>query len=346
MKRGRKPYLPLAKRVGWFAEFPYEVWAIVITYLPETTDRMPDLGLMLRMMGTSKMMCSLFKDTVGVMLRESLAVTTLGHPRNYYCRAQDKLSMHVAIFYSGTRYRVDLVPYLTACMKDKRYHTAQHLTNCVSLLRLAVLEVAHLEPIMYVGLTNPLVYHYTPLHEPESNCYLHAVGYVSRLSDRVTPLTRMQDRAGRGYTLSVCLYREYIPSIYDSSARMSIETRERLLVTTRQSMELDRHEHRLEGDRITVSQHIRAALVDLFAVSGVTLKTQKLRGNHRFGDLILTSLSDGRQHHIYSEEARPFRESCFENQVGNDRITTFYLLHKFHARNWHTVCDSDRFRLS
>jgi len=348
MKRWRhQQSFRLAKRVEWFAEFPSDVWAIIIAaYLPETRDGVPDLALMLRMMGTSKVMCSLFKDTVVTMLRESLAVTTLSHPeRTHYRRATDKLSMQVAIFYSGIRHRIDLVPYLTACMNDKRYHTAQHLTNCVSLINLASLEAGYLTPVMYIGASNLLVYHYAPLHEADSKCYLHTMGYVSRQSDRVTPLTRMQNKVGRRYTLSVCLQREYIASIYDSSVAGIVQEKENLLAMTRRSIEFDRHEFKVEGDNIAVSHHIKAALVDLFTLSGVRLKTQALRGSHRFADLILTSSLDGRQHHIYSEEARAFRESCFVNYVRNDRIDTFYRLHKLHARNWSIVADTDRFKL-
>ena len=116
-----------------------------------------------------------------------------------------------------------------------------------------------------------------------------------------------------------------------------------LLRMTRDSLAFNNPVYRATDDNITATQCVKAALVDLFHTSGVTLHTQKIRADHLFTDLIVDI--KGRQHHIYSQEAKAVRARCFYNPGPREWAPVFYVLHKFHDRNWHTITNTDRFQV-
>jgi len=94
-----------------------------------------------------------------------------------------------------------------------------------------------------------------------------------------------------------------------------------------------------DGDKLAERSMIVAILTE-----EAPIETARVRSSDHFEDLIVKI--DGRQHYIYSEEARAFRERCFvENGLLVACGGKAYILDSLRERNWAIITKSQRYKV-
>ena len=322
MKR-RANRLRIARNVGWLAEFPSDIWGVIIGHLP-TDKEMPNLGLVLRLMGTSKGMYSVFKQHVLTLFAKVLAYNM--SPTNS-TKKSDYMYICIYRFFTAAKKEIDLNAYLTQCVTNPSYGTVEHLTNGLSLLHLAVCECRYLDPECN---TFREPYFRTPLAKPTRYGHLRNLYYFRPSAQKIVTVIRMNKEVStidHGGASSLQL------TYYDAC---------RLLEKKGDKTQLT--ELRRLGTMDTRSFVLRSMIVDVMnEEGGVPIKTHPPNHLVEFEDLIVTI--EGKQHYIYSEEAEPFVRNCFYSPLCVDEATKAFVFNSCHARNWAIVTESDRFKV-
>jgi len=196
MKRQR---LRIASSVGWLAEFPDDLWGVIISHLPESEEGVPDLGLMLRLMSVSKTMCDLLKPATIALCRDVLAYTSR---RKEMGKGRDRFFSCIVLLATATNPAGDLGLYIDHCINNKEYQTPEHLSNCLSLFHYAVEEAHYLRP--HTCVYGELTYAYTPLTKPTINHSLLDLLYYRPSTKKAVTLYRMYSEVGtvKHYTKS------------------------------------------------------------------------------------------------------------------------------------------------
>lgn len=324
MKR-RVNRLRIARNVGWLAEFPSDIWGVIIGYLP-TDKKMPDLGLILRLMGTSKGMFSIFKQPVLTLLAKVLAYNMA--PTNSM-KESDYIYLCIYRFFTAAKTEIDLNAYLTQCVTNACYGTVEHLTNCLSLLYLAVCECRYLDSDAVTDNFRER-YVYRPLRKPTKRDRLRRLCYFSPSTRKVVTVERMTKEVavialdGGAYALRLTYY---------ETCRLLKERDDKTeLVELQRLYDMD-----------ATSSAVRSMIIDIMNRAGMPIKTHLPHGGVEFEDLILTV--EGKQHYIFSKEAEPFVRHCFYSSLRVEDARKAFILDSFHVRNWAIVTQSDRFKI-
>ena len=340
MKRKNIPRtLTEASLVGWVAEFPDDIWTTIFSYLPAAENGRPNLGLLLRLMATSKRMCLLIKPCVLVLLENFLnfcayGLATRGCPDTYKCHGIYATFVYAIMFVQRTPPRVDLRQYIKDCPIDETNHTAQHLSNCVSLLNLAYLEgrylyVHHKQDEDYTGSCHG--YHrYQSIIGDDEGKELSCQGalgttlmYYNPVSKKVTPLWRMQ------YNVLGCNPSfAYLYNQLEESLKCFHE--EHKIASFRKLYPCDGRTKRIAAMKLLREM----CTVD---VSDITQRTE-------FKYLIVRI--NQKPYYIYEQGANDFRKHCFLQANGSVQCATkAAILDSFHKRNYSIVTETDRFKL-
>lgn len=338
MKRIR---LKKAVSVGWLAEFPLELWAIIIGYLP-TPDLIPNLPLMLTLMGTSKAICSLFKQQVLILLQDFLTFDALPL-KNKYCsdewRPDTVLFACISHFFRVAKPLVDLHIYVDTVLNEALYHTPEHLTNCLSLLRLAYLEGHYLYTHeRYDGMAIcPLHVYRSPIQQlPKGYDKLKTIMYFNPVTKRVCHLYRMTKDV-------LCTKFDDYDYYNVGSGKNGYSAYEQAEAYLKTKGDNDKQLSEFRALPF-YKKAMRIRTIDIIREHD-KLVTHRPKGSDLFRELIVTV--GNKQHYIYAEEAIPFKDRCFINVSDNhvETITWAYILHSFHERNWQIVTNTDRFKL-
>lgn len=321
MKRHR---LRIARNVGWLAEFPDDVWCMIIDFLP-LDDHMPDLAILLCLVGTSKRMCSLLLQTRLLALFQKV--------RTFYALPSNMKSDYWLVciyrFFKAALSSVNLEAYLTQCATNETYKTPEHASNCLSLLHLAVSEGRYLDSDNCSVMTP---YRYRPLSMPTPHSSLANLYYFRAATKKVVTVSRMYSEVG-----IVTHYMRYgkdgLTPLYDQACDI-----------LKKNMDETRHvELRFRASRDIEPFASRSLIVDVIRGEGKEpIKTRRPCYTDDFDDLLVTI--DGKQHYIYSVEAEPFVRNCFHSSLSVEKATKAFIFDSFHARNWAIVTKSDRFK--
>ncbi len=336
-KRARPLKLKLAKNAGWLAEFPDDLWHVIIQYLPtEKPHDIPDLGLMLSLMGVNKALCMLFTSRVMTLLSESMSFVQ----NNEQPKGPSRLFWRISLFLEGIKEAgMDLRLYMTKCVTDKAYHTPEHLTNCVSLLNLANREMTYLKS--YTWRTGPgKMYYYSPLVTLSKHCINWELQHVKYMKTTKTKLRTTHVAITLPLMKDIGTVRHYMhaepvgeSSLYLQASNLLKEIGDEndpRLVKLRTLSRI--------GDRLP----LRAMVVDILTEKA-PIKTAKPRNSDHMEDLLVTI--DGRQHYFFSEATQAFRDKCFYSKLNVKDATQAYLLDAMHKRNWAVITKSDRFKV-
>lgn len=303
MKRLKK-----ASSVGWLASFCDDLWTIILDQLPTLDKGMPDLGLMLRLMCTSKRMCALLKPRTIALLNGFLVFI------------KDRPSVNCPGIYSGDsalfapcvlflRGSTRLRDYIETCINIDVYHTAQYLSNSLSLLHLAYLEGRYL-------------YSRDACYKKDAYCWCgHARKSPSDLCiSRYDPLKEIMYFNPK----SRKVVRLHLAKTEVASVKPPLFSfHERALGSLREKKKDETAFLSLSYD----SEEARVAAVDILRENGA-LTTVAAKGDNVFDELVV------KEYHIYSEHAKSFRERCFiSNGCTVKHATYMYLLHTYHERN-------------
>lgn len=322
MKRNR---LRIARNVGWLAEFPDDVWGMIIDFLP-LDEYGPDIGTMLCLTGTSKRMCNLLQTRILMLFSKVITFCT----RPYIMMTKSKRDYWLMYIYRFFNAYTPLEKYVTQCMSNEAYQTREHITNCLSLLHLAVCEGRYLDADNH-SILEP--YRYTPLTGPTKTSYLCNLFYfrpstkkaitVSRMFAEVGVVTHFT-RHGKGGT----------QPLYDDACDI-----------LKKNLDETRHSalrHYISTDLEPFAA--RTIIVDVIRGEGKEpIKTQRPRCSDSFESLIVKL--DGSQHYIFSPEAESFVRNCFHSSLSVENATKAFIFDSFHARNWAIVTESDRFKV-
>ena len=322
MKR-RANRLRIARNVGWLAEFPSDIWSVIIGYLP-TDKQMPDLGLILCLMGTSKGMFSVFKQYVLALFTKVFAYNM--SPRDSM-KEKDYIYLCIYRFFTAAEKEIDLNAYLTQCVTNPGYKTVEHFTNCLSLLHLAVCECRYLDTEADTDLFEE-PYVYRPLRKPTRHGKLYNLCYFRPCSQKVVTVARMNKEVGVIGSHDA----RYLELTYDDACKLLEKKGDETRL-----VELQRFA------RVAFrSFETRSIIIDIMNEQQMRINTHPPHSCIEFQDLIVTL--EGKQHYIYSNEAQPFVRNCFYSplRVGDAKVA--FILDSFHARNWAIVTESDRFR--
>lgn len=318
----------IAKSVGWLAEFPVDIWGVIIGYLPESEKGVPDLALMLDLMSVSKTMCHLLKDSTLALCRDVLAYSS---ERKGMGKGRERFFTHILLFLNEANINGDLGLYINRCVIDKAYQTPEHLSNCLSLFHYVVEEAIHLKPQVVTsrGIIN---YAYRSLTKPTTNHTLLDLLYYRPSTKKAVTLYRMYGE--------VATLKHYINSPMGEGSSLYKKAKD--LLTKRGDTECLAKLKACATDE--GKQAMRSMIVNILTEEA-PIETKRVRSNDHFEDIIVTI--DGRQHYIYSEEARAFREHCFvDNGHGVALAGKAYILDSLRRRNWDIITKSDRFKTS
>lgn len=319
MKRQR---LRIASSVGWLAEFPADLWGVIISYLPEQEKGVPDLALMIRLMSVSKTMCQLLKAATIALCRDVLAYSS---KRKEMGKGRDRFLSRLVLFITEVNANGELGLYINQCIENKAYQTPEHLSNCLSLFHYAVEEAIHLHP--YTWLYGSLKYTYTPLTKPTMNHSLLELLYYRPSTKKAVTLYRMYNEVG--------ILKDYT----DSGIPLCMRAKELLAQRGDDARLIKLQTLTADGDKLAELSMIVAILTE-----EAPIETARIRSGDYFDDLVVKI--NGRQHYIYSEEARGFRERCFvDNGHGVASAGKAYLLDSLRVRNWAIITESDRFKV-
>ena len=326
MKRNR---LRIARNVGWLAEFPDDVWGMIIDFLP--LDKYgPDMDTMLSLTGTSKRMCNLLQTRILMLFSKVITFCTRPHVIMTKSK-RDYWLMYIYRFFNAAKPYVPLEKYVTQCMSNEAYQTREHVTNCLSLLHLAVCEGRYLDADNH-SILEP--YHYTPLAGPTKASSLYNLFYfrpstkkaitVSRMFAEVGVVTHFT-RHGKGDT----------QPLYDDACDI-----------LKKNLDVMRH-IALRYHTLTDMEPFaaRSIIVDVIRGEGKEpIKTRRPVCSDSLEYLIVKL--DGCQHYIFSPEAESFVRNCFHSSLSVENATKAFILDSFHARNWAIVTQSDRFKIN
>lgn len=325
MKRTR---LRIARNVGWLAEFPDDVWGMIIDFLP-LDQYVPDLATLLCLTGTSKRMFNLLQTRILALFGKARTFCTL--PSTMRTGTDDYWLMYVFRFFRAAKPYIDLVLYLKHCMTEEAYKTREHITNCLSLLHLAVCEGRYLDSDNH-SILQP--YHYTPLVRPTQRSALADLYYFRPTTKKAVTVSRMFAELGivSHYTLHG---KNGIRPLYDDACDI-----------LKKNMDEVRHiELRQRATTDLEPFALRSLIVDVIRGEGnEPIKTRRPRHTDSFEYLLVTL--EGKQHYIFSTKAEPFVRNCFHSSLPVEKATKAFILDSFHARNWAIVTKSDRFKVS
>jgi len=337
MKRTHKR-LKKASSVGWLAHFCDDLWTIILTQLPPIDRRIPDLGLLLRLMGTSKRMCGLLTPQILKLLDNFLGflkLTKWSHCPDSYTGEQ-ALFVYADFFFRDPRCLIDLERYIEQCVQTKALHTPQHLSNCLSLLHLAYMEGRYLHP-------------HGAWQEGRVQCPNHP--RQSPFAEEVSPYDRLKTimyfKPEKRKAVRLHLMKEEVACSRPAN-RLSTSLCDMALASLKENQKEDDNNNNTERQIHFLTlpydgEKMRVEAVNILR-ENKTLQTVKATGDHYFHDLIVALDKTKEQYHVYSEEAKIFKTRCFIQHGRTVQHATYaYLLHSLHDRNWAIVTKSDRF---
>lgn len=326
--------LKRASSVGWLACFCDDLWIVITAQLPPIDRGIPDLGLLLRLVGTSKRMCSVIAPLILKLLSKFLAykkiVSRASCPDTY--TGEEALFVYADFVFAEGQCLVGHRRYIEQCVSTKECHTPQHLSNCLSLLHLAYLEGRYLHP-------------HGTWHDGRVQCPDHP--RQSPFREDLMPYDRLKTimyfRPETRKAVRLHLMRGEEVACTRPANRLSTSLCDMALSSLKEKQKDDtkRYTHFLslpyDGEKM------RVEAVNILR-ENEALQNVKVTGEHFFNDLIISV--DKKQYHIYAEEAKGFKERCFIQHGTTVKHATYaYLLHALHKRNWEIVTKSDRFKM-
>jgi len=313
MKRTR--VLKNASAVGWLAEFPDELLALIIAFLPRLPQEIPNLGLILRFLAVSKRMYNILKPSILGLLKTFLAFDFCVSSHEAMGEYGLAAYAHISFIHAGEY--VDRRSYIAHCMENEEKCTPDKLINCLSLLHLAYLEGYHM-------------YRDVPLHLIDSlECVspyesIRNYMYYNRVTKKAIPLRRMGiDQLGCNSTFA------HRDSLYDQ-----LEECLKLMDETYRIASF-RKLHPFDGTTM------RARTIQLLREHR-NVQVHNVSPDTCFRDLIV--MIDHKPYYIFEDGAKSFRDNCFMHRSGSIIDATMRCrLHINHDTNWDIVHCSDRF---
>lgn len=325
MKRTR---LRIARNVGWLAEFPGDIWGMIIDFIP-LDQYVPDLATLLCLTGTSKRMFNLSQTRILALFGKVCTFCAL--PSSMRKGLDDYWLMYIYRFFRAAKPYINLELYLTLCVSNEAYKTREHITNCLSLLYLAVCEGRYLDADNHSILQS---YHYTPLLMPTRGSSLSNLYYFRPTTTKVVTISRMYSEVG-----IVSHYTMYgkagVRPLYDDACDILKKNLDEARLNDLRS------KLNVETEQLA----LRSLIVDIIREEGKEpIKTGRPCNTSKLEHVIIKL--DGKQHYIFSTEAEPFLRNCFYSSLSVEKATKAFILDSFHARNWAIVTKSDRFRVT
>lgn len=309
----------------------------------------PNLGLMLTLMGTCKMVARLFKERVIMLLRLFLSfdIVLKASPTRVELRFLNDVErfcqcVGVVLDDQKEKKNVDLRVYLRRCLEDALYHTPAHLSNCVSLLRLACGEGNYLykEKLEYRVQQSRITYTYKPLtfmntSTKHAHTYLRDLKYFRQESKTAVCVYRMKNvTVMEGFKYGT-------PSAYDRTQPTNIYSRAKDILAkkgdTHKLALLEKYGNVYDG-----YEWVKYA-VNTIADAGELVETKKATVEANVHAIIV--MINERQHYIFSDDPAvvAFRARCFKSCSTVEEATQRYILNSKHVRNWENVYSKGRY---
>jgi hypothetical protein len=318
--------LRIAKSVGWLAEFPLDLWGLIVAHAlgPDVDDM--DAALALRLASVSRALCELVLPYCRTLLG---AIIDRAQPRGHPDPGK-RLSEQVNRFvweiehgmggstdicralsprYFG-QHHTHLRRYLTLCATEYR-KSSDHLINALSLVHFVQLErQARLHDLLSRHAARADLDSFMPQ-------VVHFDGKRARLLRRMTDVW------------ICCAPPDAIVSRARELCHDNNEEREHCALIA----------ERDEARRLTLAMRV------LERHNALCLKRPD--GNAQFGHVVLKRDALGGVHHVHirSDEASEFRAACYDGRGHTiAQATLACRLSAHHARNWHWLLESDRFK--
>lgn len=138
MKRVRT--LQTAKKVGWLAEFPEEIYEYMLHFMLQSIRKeKAKFAFMLIMINTCKMFFRILQEAITVLLCDFVNFDVKYTSNPFIKPGMKKIPYFVRIceVFNMIESHTDSREYLRTCLIDDVYHDIEHLSNCLSLLHLA-----------------------------------------------------------------------------------------------------------------------------------------------------------------------------------------------------------------
>ena len=348
LRKERKRRSKYAKNVGWVADFPDDIWQIVVDLLlqeegeeeevlweKEADPSILHLPLLINLVGTSHRITRILKKHILSLFSRFLAYFDNHMYSNVPYRGHDMFYSKIYWFFKAALPSINLASYVRIIVGQESYQTASHFSNALSLFNLAVLETYH---FYHYGTGIYFDFYYRPLpvlgdqHENQRTgdvvCYVKEkkkACYVPRMKEVVT-----------------CV---------DFCVRGGAITQTSLYATVVQHLCKSINDPRFEAFHglAASSNEAKTMMIDLIQEeegSIASIKTRRPRANDPFNTLLVLG-EDNKWHYVYSEACQAFRSLCFCPRRGTSvsSATTAYFLDARHERNWAIVTTTNRYTI-
>ena len=341
MKRKALKKLKEAESVGWLAEFPQDIYGILINSLRPDERGLPELGVMMSLMGTCKMIAGLLKEPIVAFLCDLMSFDGISKSNKINSSGKgclfeiirnmpdNKECMFAIINDTLHKARNNLRTYLLRVISDPSYHTTEHLSNSLSLIHLAYLEGRYLCK-RHVNRQNRTDVTYTYEYIPITTAY------DMKNTQRLGPVRYFNTETRKAQ----CLYR--MSEVVAKQDNTSLQDLAIAMLKKGDAADILRT---VQGLTFPCSRGTTAFLVEIMLDAGESMKAGRAHANNTLEDVIVTI--DNKQCSIFSEAATLFRSKCFIAPTSRIEDATYaYLLSCLHTRNWAIVTDTGRYRLT
>ena len=326
MKRTQR-ILETAEEVGWLAEFPEELWQYMILYLLGEMKEGEKIAFMLVMINTCTMFYRILHGPIIMLLCDFVGFDAVyADKKTLDSSVKTPSVVRMCEVFNMIESQFDPREYLRGCLVDDAYKTIEHHSNCLSLLHLAELEACHLCTTSKTTNRHDETYRARLFYEVNVDVApFQELGDIYYFDAVTMETSCLKDRA------DVRVLQSISHTLYDQA--MNIANSKRY------------------GDHLwTMLLHINPVLresisflVETIVTAGEAPRTKpmKVHGD-RFENVVITI--GNKQHYIYSEAARSFREQCCVINCDEKKLThTRFMLAKLHQRNWDIVTNSGRY---
>lgn len=306
--------LRTAEEIGWLAEFPEDVWSVLMLAISFDKDDMLDFGFMLILLNTCKMFYRLLqKSLIAIVGKFDISQQFLG-PQSF-----NKIHwlFDVLDAYSP-------VKNLRGYLQKMASHDLYHLSNCLSLLHLASLSSHHLQLsnqstfIRFYAQHSPFILGSARLESFRGEIGDGYVYYVDHDEKRIRMFSKLP-------VLRVVVS---FDSLYRQAVLIASKKNDKILLESVEQCDV-------------ACRNYYARLVRLVTDAGERVETRKVHKSDNIDACIV--LIDNQQHYLFSYETRDFRTQCLVFPVSVKYSYTAYLLDKYHQRNWDRVLKTDRY---